>query len=107
MAKGERGSVVCPSKPVLLYSLHHPDLALASPIAVSLEYDSAGAQVVAYAYDLNLFGYGDTELAALGDLRRTVADLYFELQEAQDHLTGEALAIWRYLTQAVQSVQEP
>jgi len=103
MGKGGRGSVVSPSKPVLLYSLHHPDLFLATPIAVSLEHDPDGAQVVAYAYDLNLFGYGETELMALGDLRRTVADLYFELRETRHHLTGEALAIWRYLTQTVQS----
>lgn len=106
MRRGERGSVVIPSKPVLLYSLHHPDLSLATPIAVSLEYDPEAAQVVAYAYDLNLLGYGETELAALSDLRRTVVDLYFELRENRDHLAGEALAIWRYLSQVVQSLQK-
>ncbi len=101
MVKG--GSALRPSKPVLLYSLHHPELSLAAPIAVSLEYDPEAVQVVAYAYDLNLFGYGETELAALSDLRQTVADLYFELREAQEHLTGESLAIWRYLAQAIQT----
>jgi len=106
MRKGEGGSVVTFGKPVLLYSLHHPDLSLAAPIAVSLEYDPEADQVVAYAYDLNLFGYGETELAALSDLRRTAADLYFELCENQEHLAGEALAIWRYLAQVVQSAQK-
>lgn len=95
------------SKPVLLYSLHHPDLSLITPIAVSLEYDPDAAQVVAFAYDLDLFGYGETELAALSDLRRTLVDLYLELRENQDHLAGEALAIWRYVSQVVQSIQKP
>ncbi len=103
MARG--GSTTSQSKPVLLYSLHHPQLALTSPIAVSLEYDPDFVQVVAYAYDLNLFGYGDTELAALSDLRRTVTDLYFELRDAQEHLAGEALAIWHYLTHTIQPTQ--
>jgi len=103
MARG--GSATYPSKPVLLYSLHHPDLALTSPIAASLEFDPDSVQTVAYAYDLNLFGYGETELAALSDLRRTVSDLYFELRDAQEHLTGEALAIWRYLARAIQYLQ--
>ncbi|MFQ5794297.1 MAG: hypothetical protein ACE5JP_04515 [Candidatus Bipolaricaulia bacterium] len=105
MRKREGATIA--SKPVLLYSLHQPDLSLTAPIAISLEYDPDADQVVAYAYDLELFGYGETELAALSDLRRTVADLYLELQESQDHLTGEALAIWRYLSQVVQSTQKP
>lgn len=103
MARG--GSATSHSKPVLLYSLHHPQLMLTSPISVSLDYDPDSVTVVAYAYDLNLFGYGDTELAALSDLRRTVADLYFELCDAQEHLTGEALAIWHYLTHTIQPTQ--
>lgn len=101
------GNVTIASKPVLLYSLHHPDLSLSNPIALSLEYDPDADQVVAHAYDLNLFGYGETELAALSDLRRTVVDLYLELQESQARLTGEALAVWRYLSQVVQSTGKP
>ncbi len=102
----KRESVAMASKPVLLYSLHHPDLSLVAPIAVSLEYEPDAAQVVAYAYDLDIFGYGETDLAALSDLRRTISDLYLELRENQDHLAAEALAIWRYLSQAVQSTQK-
>lgn len=102
-----RASATTASKPVLLYSLHHPDLSLVTPIAVSLEYDPEATQVTAYAYDLDLFGYGETELEALSDLRRTVADLYLELRENQNHLTGKALMIWRYLAHVVRSTQEP
>ena len=103
-----RGNVTTiASKPVLLYSLHHPNLSLSTPIALSLEYDPDADQVIAHAYDLNLFGYGETELAALSDLRRTVVDLYLELQENQARLTGETLAVWRYLSQVVQSTGKP
>jgi len=101
------GNVTIASKPVLLYSLHHPVLSLSAPIALSLEHDPDADQVIAHAYDLNLFGYGETELAALSDLRRTVVDLYLELQENQARLTGEALAVWRYLSQVVQSTGKP
>jgi hypothetical protein len=101
------GNIAVASKPLLLYSLHHPDLSMAAPIAVSLEYDQEAEQVIAYAYDLNLFGYGESELEALSDLRQTIVDLYLELQEGQDHLAGEALAIWRYLSQVVQGADKP
>jgi hypothetical protein len=33
--------VVVVSKPLLLYSLHHPTLTLKAPLAVSLEYEAA------------------------------------------------------------------
>jgi hypothetical protein len=89
------------SKPLLLYSLHHPVLFLQAPIAVSLEYDCD--QVIAYAHDLDVFGYGETESEALNDLRRTICDLYYELQEHQDALEGEAKAIWEYLSQIIGS----
>jgi len=93
-----QGKVVV-GKPVFICSLHHPDLILTSPIAVSLEHDEG--QVIAYAYDLDVFGYGDTENEALNDLRRTIIDLFEELREEQDHLTGEALAVWTYLSHTV------
>jgi hypothetical protein len=88
------------SKPLLLYSLHHPRLFLKAPIAVSLEYDAD--QVTAYAHDLEVFGYGETEIEALSDLRRTVCDLYFELAEHHKSLEGEARSIWKYLSQIIE-----
>ncbi|MEM4414244.1 MAG: hypothetical protein QXD59_08210 [Candidatus Caldarchaeum sp.] len=89
------------SKPLLLYSLRHPGLFLKAPLALSLEYEAN--QVIAYAHDLEVFGYGGTESEALNDLRRTVCDLYYELQDHQDTLEGEAQAIWEYLSQIIRS----
>lgn len=86
------------SKPLLLYSLYHPTLLLTAPLAVSLEYDLEANQTIAYAYDLQVFGYGETEQEALSDLRRAVIDLYFELKVHTDNLRDEAQAVWQYLS---------
>jgi len=91
--------MVIVSKPVLLYSLRHSRLSLKQPLAVSLEYEED--QVIAYAHDLDVFGYGENESEALDDLRRTVVDLYLELQEHSHDLADAARAIWRYLSQIV------
>lgn len=86
-------------KPILLYSLRHPRLRLREPLAVLLEHDAG--QVIAQSYDLDLFGYGDTENEALEDLRRTVADLYFELQENAARLGPLPEKVWGYLSDII------
>jgi len=82
-------------KPILLYSLRHPRLRLKEPLAVLLERDDG--QVIAQSYDLDLFGYGDTESEALEDLRQTVADLYYELKESAGKLGPLPEKVWDYL----------
>ena len=71
-------------KTILLYSLHNPLLKLKEPLAVYLETDSEG--VIAYCYDVDVFGQGDTEGEALEDLRKTISDLYSELEISKDKL---------------------
>jgi hypothetical protein len=90
-------------RPLLLYSLRHSGLRLRNPIAVSLEDD--GTQVIASAYDLDLFGYGETERDALDDLRRTTVDLYLTLRENEGALSSLPQQIWEYLTDVVE--EEP
>jgi hypothetical protein len=87
-------------RPLLLYSLRQPGLRLRNPIAISLEDD--GAQVIASAYDLDLFGYGETEGEALDDLRRTIVDLYFTLRENVSSLGALPVRVWEYLTDIVE-----
>jgi len=82
--------------PLLLYSLRHPQLRLSSPIAVSLEDD--GVQVIAAAYDLDVFGYGETEWEALDDLRHTITDLYFTLKDDARALGPMPRRVWEYLS---------
>ena len=87
-------------RPLLLYSLRHPWLRLRNPIAVSLEDD--GVQVIATAYDLDLFGYGETEGEALDDLRHTIVDLYLTLRENVNALGVLPQRIWEYLADVVE-----
>jgi hypothetical protein len=86
---------------LLLYSLRHPRLRLRNPIAVSLEDD--GAQVIAFAYDLDLFGYGETEGEALDDLRHTIVDLYLTLRENVKTLGTLPERVWEYLADVVEA----
>ncbi|HID61608.1 MAG TPA: hypothetical protein EYP49_02505 [Anaerolineae bacterium] len=86
--------------PLLLYSLRHPQLRLSSPIAVSLEDD--GVQVIAAAYDLDVFGYGETEWEALDDLRRTITDLYFTLKDDARALGPMPRRVWEYLSDIIE-----
>jgi hypothetical protein len=62
---------------LLVGSLLSERVELRSPIPVVLEYD--GQQYVASSVDLNVYGYGETEEAALDDFRRAVEDFYFSL----------------------------
>ncbi|MDH7486709.1 MAG: hypothetical protein QHJ81_10595 [Anaerolineae bacterium] len=89
-------------KLILLYSLHQPRLRLKEPLAVLLERDNG--QVIAQSFDLDLFGYGDTESEALEDLRQTVADLYFELKESAGGLGTLPEKVWGYLKDIVSEV---
>lgn len=87
-------------RPLFLYSLRHPQLKLGSPIAVSLEDD--GVQIIAAAYDLDLFGYGETEGEALDDLRRTITDLYFTLKDEAKALGLMPHRVWEYLSDIIE-----
>ena len=87
-------------RPLLLYSLRHPQLKLSSPIAVSLEDD--GVQIIASAYDLDAFGYGETEGEALDDLRRTITDLYFTLKDDARALGPMPRRVWEYLSDIIE-----
>ena len=73
---------------------------LRNPIAVSLVYD--GAQNIATSYDLDVFGYGETEGEALDDLRRAISDLYFVLKRNRDDLGPLPQQVWEYLTDTVE-----
>ena len=87
-------------RPLLLYSLRCPPLKLSSPIAVSLEDD--GVQIIAAAYDLDVFGYGETEGEALDDLRRTITDLYFALKDDVRALGPMPRRVWEYLSDIIE-----
>jgi len=83
--------------------LHDSRLCLREPITISLEND--GYQFIAYAPDLDIYGWGDTEYEAIEDLRQSIVELYFDLK-------GEKLApslrkIWDYLNSIVEEIESP
>ena len=85
---------------MFLYSLRHPLLRLRNPIAVSLVYD--GTQSIAAAYDLDVFGYGETDGEALDDLRCVINDLYFTLKNNSNALGPLPQRVWEYLSETVE-----
>jgi hypothetical protein len=87
-------------KSILIYSLHSPSLKLKEPLAVHLEYDKK--EVIVFCYDLDIFGYGETETEALKDLRKTITDLYYELKENKDNLGILPKQVWNYLSSIIE-----
>lgn len=67
-----------PQKTVFLNDLRDDRLALELPIPASIEFSDGLA--TACSYDLEQFGAGEDEFAALDDLRATIAELYFTLK---------------------------
>ena len=65
-------------KAVFIQDLRDSRLAVAEPIPVSIEV--ADGQVTACCYDIEQFGTGDSEFAALDDLRATIVELYNTLR---------------------------
>ena len=63
---------------ILIGSLLSDRLELRTAIPVLLEYD--GEQFIASSADLNLYGSGPDESAALDDFRQATEDFYFSLK---------------------------
>ncbi|MDI6795095.1 MAG: hypothetical protein QME81_19885 [bacterium] len=91
---------VLEKKSILIYTLHSSSLKLKDPLAVHLEYDQE--EVIASCYDLDLFGYGETEVEALEDIRATIEDLYYELKENESKLGILPQRIWGYLSSVIE-----
>lgn len=54
-------------------------------------------QIAAEAEELNEFGYGDSSTEAVADLQRTIAELYFTLDETQGRLGKGLQEVWQTL----------
>lgn len=91
------------AKPILLYTVYDENLSLSQPVSVSLDHDEE--QFIAYTYDLDLFGSGETEGEALDDLRRSIVHLYLTLKENQNNLGKHAKKVWDYLSNIVEEIK--
>ena len=78
---------------LFIHSLHDSRLQLNVSLPITLEDD--GYQLIAYAPDLDIYGWGETEYEAIEDLRQSVVDLYFDLKA--EKLGGDLQKIGNYL----------
>jgi len=77
-------------------SLHDELLEIDSPIAVLVEEDEE--QGIAYAPDIDVYGCGDDLVDALEDLRMSIVDLYYDLEQNKDKLGVDLKKICHYLS---------
>ena len=69
--------------------------------SLTLEIERQGDSYVAKCSALNEAGYGDDPSQAIQDVRRTIAYLYWELKEEQNHLGADLVNLWRTLSELV------
>lgn len=75
-------------------------IVLTTPLEVIVEF--WGNTVITYNFDLDQFGYGDSEDEAFESLRNCISDLYFILkEEGESNLGPIPLRHWRYLRSIV------
>lgn len=84
---------------VLLGSLRDGRLRVYSPIKV--RFTTEGKHIIAEAVELNEFGFGENPSVALIDLQRTIAELYFTLEEEQDHLGKDLQNVWAEIQEKI------
>ena len=84
---------------VLLGCLRDGRLHVHSPIKV--KFATEGKHIIAEAVELNEFGFGENPSAALIDLQRAIAELYFTLEEEQDHLGKDLQNVWAEIQEKI------
>lgn len=77
------------------------NLVLLEPLAVSVQ--RSEAQFLAYSFDLDEMGSGETESEALNDLRAAIAESYFLLRDEQDKLGPVQQRHWNYLSRVART----
>ena len=82
---------------VLISSLLNGHLILLEPLPIHIEFD--GYQYVARSFDIDVYGVGEDEMAALDDFRRSVVDYYLDLKN--DDLGGPVKAHFEFLAARV------
>jgi hypothetical protein len=84
-----------PSRTVFIQDFGRPDLKLARAIPVSVDFWPN--HVTACSYDIEEFGVGNDEFAAVENLKEALADLYLLLKADQERLGPLPQRQWRYL----------
>jgi len=84
---------------IQLGSLRDGRLKVHSPIIV--KFSGEVEHVIAEAAEFNEFGFGKNTSDALIDLQRAIAELYFTLDDEQDHLGKDLQNVWSIIQEKV------
>ncbi|GAG71120.1 unnamed protein product, partial [marine sediment metagenome] len=82
-------------KIIPIQNLRSTKLQLRDPLYVVSEYED-GVFVIS-SDDINLYGYGDTELNAIRDLCKDIEYLYFDLKQSKEKLGEIMKENWEFL----------
>lgn len=89
---------------MLLGTLGDARLRLSAPIRVKM--DVEGSQYVAEATEFSEFGFGASRSEAIRDLQRALVELYFTLDQEQDHLGSDLAKVWESLKSQVTTTKK-
>jgi len=86
-------------KIIPIQNLRSTKLQLRDPLYVVSEYED-GVFVI-FSDDINLYGYGDTELNAIRDFCKDVEYLYFDLKRSKEKLGEIVKESWEFLKKII------
>ena len=68
---------------------------------LTLQMEQEGEFYIARCDELNELGYGMDPIAAVQDIRNTIAELYWKLKEDQERLGSDLASTWQRLSELV------
>ena len=80
------------------------DTRLRLQVTLKIDIEKEGEFYIAKCEDLNEFGYGFDPIQGVQDLRNSIAELYWNLKEYQDHLGTDLSGTWLKLGEWVREV---
>lgn len=80
-------------------SLLDSRLRMREPLTLVMEQE--GEFYIAKCDELNEFGYGADPIGSVQDVRKTIAELYWQLKENQDRLGSDLTKTWQRLSELV------
>lgn len=86
-------------KIIPIQSLRSAKLQLKSPLYLVSEYEDD--VFVVFSDDLNLYGYGNTELNAIRDICKEIEYLYFDLKKSKNKLGKAMEENWNFLEEII------
>lgn len=99
----EKAQPIHIDKNVTILSLGHEKYLFKSPFPVNILVEDD--TYIATSYDLNLFGYGDSEDEALRDLCESIIEHYEHLKTNQSKLGSLLKRDWNFLSRMIEEME--